>query len=212
MPQLTARHLPPVWRRVLSLAGAAAALAGCGQDPLEAASAGNVDTVPVAFVVYPFSTAAASLNTAISISNFRELRPALLTATAGGGLSLVPNFDFAVDRAADGRIRFVPSKLITDLTGAGRVLRNGLRVVSTPFDSLDAAPDGGYQRDSATVVSVGQTLAVETEPPACPNGRTFLYAKLAVDSVSATTGAIYIRGRIDPNCGYRSLRPGRPTS
>ena len=212
MPQHIARRLPSVRRLAVTLAGAAAALAGCGQDPLEAASASNAETFPVLFVVYPFSTAPASLNTAISIAGFRELRPTVATAQVAGGLALVPNFDFAVDRAADGRIRFLPSKLISDLTGAGRVLRNGMRVVNTPYDSLDAAPDGGYERDSATVVSVGQTIAVETEPPSCPNGRTFLYAKLSVDSVSAATGAIFIRGRIDPNCGYRSLRPGRPTS
>jgi hypothetical protein len=87
-----------------------------------------------------------------------------------------------------------------------------MRVVNTPFDSLDTAPEGGYQRDSATVAGVGQTLAVETEPPACQNGRTFLYAKLVVDSVSATNGGIFMRARVDPNCGYRSLRPGRPTN
>lgn len=189
-----------------------AAAAGCGNDPLEAASINNIDTIAAVFVAYPFSSAPTPLPTALSLSGIATVRPAVVTVAFGSGSLLIPNFDFAVDRLSDGRVRLLPSKLIAGLDNTGRVLRTGLQVVTTPFDSLGSAPQGTYQRDSATVVSAGQTIAVETEPAAClGSSRTFIYAKLVVDSVSAATGGVYIRARIDPNCGYRSLQPGRPT-
>lgn len=200
-------------RAALALVVGASALAGCGGDPLEAASRFNTDTVPVTYVAYPFSTAATPLPTALSISGVAPVRPAVVAVTIGSTALLVPNFDFVVDLTSDGRVRLVPSKLIAGLSTTGRVLRTGLQVVTTPFDSLAEAPRGTYQSDSATVVGVGQTIAVETEAVSCiTNSRTSLYAKLVVDSVSAATGGVYLRGRVDPNCGYRSLRVGKPTS
>lgn len=206
---------PPTRRAAAVVAGGALFAAACGNDPLEAAARFNVDNIEAVFVVFPFSTAAAPLNTAISVSTLSPVRPGVVTAQIAGGTQLVPNFEFVVDRAPDGRTRLVPSKLLAGLEGTGRfVLRTGIQVVSTPFDSLAAAPDRGtYQRDSVTVVSAGQTFVVESESPTCVAGaRTFSYSKFVVDSVSPTSGGTYMRALINLNCGFRSLRPGRPTS
>jgi hypothetical protein len=190
------------------LAGALAAV-GCGGDPLEAASRNNVDTIPATFVVYPISSAAAPLPTAVSVSGLTSVRPAIVTVPFGNTALLVPNFDFAVDRATDGRTRLLPSRLIAATEGTGRVLRTGFQVVNTPFDSLTMAPAGGYERDSATVVGARQTIVVETEPVTClGNPRSFIYAKMVIDSVSPTSGGVYIRAVVDLNCGYRTVQVG----
>lgn len=217
MPHTTTRPRVLAFRArpaALLLAAGGAALAACGQDPLEAASANNLNTIPRDLVVYPFSSAPAPLNTAVSVGGLSAVRPTVAAVLVGQNTLLVPNFDFAVDRAADGRTRLLPAKLLAGLEGTGRLLRVGIQVVTTPFDSLRSAPNSGtYQRDSVTVVGPGQTFVVEAEPASClSNARTFLYAKFVVDSVSAATGGVYVRAVINPNCGFRSLAPGRPTS
>ena len=218
LPAVRGRPARPADRRraraALTLGLGAATLVACGKDPLESASIYNADTVEVVpIVAYPYSTAATPLPTALSLTGIQPVRPAVVAATLGSGaVALVPNFDFAVDRQSDGRVRFVPSKLIAGLTTTGVTLRTGLMVVNTPYDSLTLAPNGTYQRDSATVVAAGQTLVAETERASCVGlSRTFVYSKLVVDSVSPTTGGVYMRVRVDPNCGYRSLAAGRPT-
>ena len=40
----------------------------------------------------------------------------------------------------------------------------------------------------------------------------YLYAKIAVDSVSLATRTLYLRLGLDPNCGFRSFASGIPTS
>jgi hypothetical protein len=40
----------------------------------------------------------------------------------------------------------------------------------------------------------------------------YLYAKIAVDSVTLSTRTLYLRMGVDPNCGFRSFAPGIPTS
>ena len=62
-------------------------------------------------------------------------------------------------------------------------------------------------------VSVGQTVVVQAQATAgCYGNNTFFYAKLVVDSVSATTGALAVRVFTDPSCGFTSFATGIPTS
>jgi hypothetical protein len=89
--------------------------------------------------------------------------------------------------------------------------RVGFRTVTTAFDSLRRAPTGGFTFDSAFVVTVGQTVAVESQTGGCAPTAP-LRAKLVVDSVSRATNSIFLRVLTNPNCGFRSLLPGRPTS
>lgn len=209
-PFATARSARRVPVRAASFAAVAAAAACGGRDPFAPDPALNRETVETTFLVYPLSTSAPIFASAIDLFNLRVLRPGVTVSSNAG---LVANFDFAVDRGGDGRVRLLPSKLVAGVGGSGRVLRTGFQVTSVPFDSLADAPGGTYQSDSATVILPGQTVAVETESLSCFGGvRTLLYAKLSLDSVSTTTGGVYLRARVDPNCGFRSLRPGKPSN
>lgn len=202
-------------RRLLALRAPAAAVlvgvsvAACGgEDPF--APKASLDTVLANFQVYALSTAPTLLPTAVSLYGVQSVRPAIRTS---GTL----NFDLAFDVDAAGRVRMLPPKLLVAPQGAS--LTTGMQVVAnTTFDALSRAPSGGYQYDSATVVTPGQVVAVQTQGAGtlsvvCSTTAP-LYAKLVVDSVrpAAGTQLIYLRARIDPNCGFRSLESGLPTS
>lgn len=202
-------------RRLHALrAPAAAALVGVslvscgGEDPF--AVKASLDTVLATFQVYSLSTAPTLLPTAISLYGVQSVRPAVRSS---GTL----NFDVAIDVDASGKIRLLPPKLLVAPQGAALV--TGMQIVSgSTFETLTRAPSAGYQYDSATVVTPGQVVAVQTQGAGtvsvvCSTTAP-LYAKIVVDSVRATAGtqAVYLRARIDPNCGFRSLESGLPAS
>jgi hypothetical protein len=201
-------------RRRQHAAGLAIGLmAACGGDPLAPNSSANVDTQETVFRVYPLSAATGPLPTAVNVVGLAVVQPALTTVALGQAGVIAPNFDFAVDRGADGRVRLLPAKLVAGLGGAGLTLETGFRVVAGDFAAIAAAPDGTYQADSVTTVNVGQVVVVEAQALACyGRARPNVYAKLVVDSVSAPSGLVFLRARVNPNCGFRSLQPGKPTS
>jgi len=194
-------------------AAAAVALAACGgRDPSAPNPANNADTVERQFVVYPLSTATGARGSAVDLAGLRVLRPGVTLITVGQAQIPAPNFDFAVDRAADGSVRLLPSRLVVDPGNVGRRGSTGFQVAAAPFDSIVEAPESGYASDSvATTVSVGQSVIVRAESLLCAGNqlRPQLYAKFVVEGIDAPTGAVIFRGRINPNCGFRSLRPGR---
>lgn len=198
-------------RAVAALAGTA--LAGCGGNPFAPNTAYNLDTQETVFQVYPLSTATGALRSAVNVMTLTAVRPALATVPVGQTVVIAPNFDFAVDRSADGRVRLLPSKLVAGLGAAGLSLQTGFQTVTTAFNALDEAPGSGYQTDSVTTVGVGQTVVVQVQALSCyGSARPNVYAKLVVDSVAAGSGPVYLRARVDPNCGFRSLKVGKPTT
>jgi hypothetical protein len=192
-------------------AAAAVALAACGgRDPFAPNPANNADTVERQFVVYPLSTATGPRPAAVDLSDLREVRPGV--GLIPGTTTLTPNFDFALDLGESGSVRFLPSRLIVDPGNVGRRPSTGFQTVAAPFDSIVEAPESGYTSDSvATTVTVGQSVIVRTESLRCAANqfRPQLYAKFLVENIDAATGAVILRGRVNPNCGFRSLRPGR---
>ena len=209
MPRFTPpRHhtiVPP-----LAVLAAVAGMAACGgTDPY--APIASFDTQLTPFVVYPLSTASPLLPTAISLSQSVAVRPAVRT-----NLSL--NFDVALDLDATGKVRLLPPKLVVAPQAGGSLVTGFQVLTNTTFDALSRAPNTGYQFDSATVVSPGQLVVVQTQGAgvlsAVCSPSTPMYAKLVIDSVPLVPGtgarAIYLKARIDPNCGFRSLDPGIP--
>lgn len=192
-------------------AALAVALAACGgRDPFAPNPANNADTVEQQFVVYPLATATGPRGSAVDIAGLRVLRPGVIAVGQAGVPS--PNFDFAIDRAADGSVRFLPSRLVVDPGNVGRRPSTGFQTVTAPFDSIVEAPESGYASDSvATTATLGQSVIVRTESLLCAGNqlRPQLYAKFLVETIDAATGAVILRGRVNPNCGFRSLRPGR---
>lgn len=121
----------------------------------------------------------------------------------------IDGFDFAFDIDTAGRAVLLP-------TGALRLGRaSGIRLSTTPFDSILVAPSGGYQLDSAVVVDSNSVAILHSRPSVCSFGISVVYyAKLHVLRIDATSGP---NGRridfvilTDINCGYRGLEPGLP--
>ncbi len=191
----------------LAAAALAAALAACGgRDPFAPDPANNADTQESDFRLYPLSRATGPLGSAVYLREFRVLRPGLIAIDIGRGVTVpAPNFDFAVDLAPDGRVRLLPSSLVVDVTGVGQVYRTGLQLSNTAYESIAEAPNSGYQADSAVTAAVGQSVIAQYQSGGC----TTFYAKVTVLAVDAATGAVTFRGRVNPNCGFRSLNPGR---
>ncbi|MBV9879125.1 MAG: hypothetical protein JO180_01460 [Gemmatirosa sp.] len=189
-----------------------AGVVGCGgTDPF--APVASFTTSLDSFVVYPVTGSPAAAPTAVSLYTRSAVRPALLSG-------LVLNFDLAFDVDATGRVRLLPPKQLVASTATSLV--TGAQVITnTTFDALLRAPNTGYQYDSATVVTPGQLVVIQTQGAstasvAC-SSTSPMYAKLVVDSVVPSTQipgtkAIYFRARIDPNCGFRSLDTGVPTN
>jgi hypothetical protein len=198
----------PLARRgvfVTSLAGAMIVAACGGRDPFAPDPRNNADTQQAEFLLYPLSVATGPLGSAVSLQTLSVVRPGVtIFGTVGASVS-APNFDFAVDRAPGGPVQLLPSRLVVDLTGVGQVYRTGFQVTATPFDSVVEAPASGYLADSAISVLPGQAVIVQAQSAAC----TALYAKVVVLAVDAATGGVTFRTRVNPNCGFRSLRPGR---
>lgn len=190
---------------VLAL-GAVAAACG-GRDPFAPDPARNADTQQADLTVYPLSLAVGPLGSGVDVGSLRVVRPGVIVTSNVA----VPTFDFAVDRGAGGRVRLLPAPLLVSTGDAGAGLRTGFQITATPFDSVGDAPQRGYQSDSATTVAPGQTVLVESQALACLTNRfnRTLYAKLVVLAVDSATGAVTLRARVNPNCGFRSLRPGR---
>ena len=114
----------------------------------------------------------------------------------------------ALDLDEQGRVRILlPQYVLVPLSGVPRV---GVQLTNVPFDDATLAPSRSYRYDSVTVATVGQTVYVQTPGTNC-SSTVPLYAKFIVDSVVGTDRAMFVRMRTDPNCGFRSLAPGRPT-
>lgn len=189
-------------RSLLAVAGALPLLAACsGEDPFAPKAA--FETALDSYVVYPLTGTSPLLPTALNFTTRSAVRPAV---ASDGSL----NFDLAFDVDAQGRVVLTPPKLVA--TGSRFTPVVGLQLVATPFDTLGTAPKGTYRTDSVTVVSPRQTVVVEAITAVCSSVSAPLYAKLVVDSVVGPSRAIYLRARVDPNCGFRSLLPGLPKS
>lgn len=122
------------------------------------------------------------------------------------------NFDIAFDLDASNRPVVLPVRVVGGAL-AGTLKRVGLQVVSGSFDSVEEVPATGYDTLNVKTLVPGAVLAVELQDPTdCyssynPSVLTsqFIYAKLVVDSVDASTRRIFTRRVVDPNCGYRGV-------
>ena len=197
----------PFARRAGLLVTAAALAGACGgADPFAPNPANNVDTEQSDLIVYPLGVAAGPLGSAVTLLGLGVVRPGLTSAAAAGATIPAPNFDFAVDRAPDGRVRLLPSRLVVDLTGVGQAYRTAFQTSTAQYDSIAEAPTNGYQPDTlAATVGLNEPVIVQAQTGSC----NAFYAKVVVVAIDAASGAVTLRARVNPNCGFRSLRPGR---
>jgi hypothetical protein len=125
------------------------------------------------------------------------------------------NFEVAFDIDTAGNAVVYPVKLVVASIGGSRPV--GLLKVPRPFESVLEAPSTGFETDSSLVIAPGETVVVQSPQNASGNICQFalspyIYAKIAVDSVSLTLRTLYLRTGLDPNCGFRSFATGIPTS
>ncbi len=195
-------HLRYSAAAVAALAGLAL-VTGCKDTNILTAS------LPVAtdtLVAYALTGTSARLPSALAVT----IRSTVRVDGAG-------SFDVGFDFDSAGRVIVSPVRvLVNQLSGAPQV---GIQALfTTPFDSIKSAPGGYYRPDTALVVTPGHPFVLlvsrTTASNVCLyNPNPHVYAKVVIDSTTpATTRAIYMRVVTDPNCGYRSLLPGLPTS
>ncbi|MGQ0538329.1 MAG: hypothetical protein ACT4R6_05230 [Gemmatimonadaceae bacterium] len=185
----------------LAVAAFAGALNGC-DDPI--GSRAGIGTLTDTFTVFALSGTPASAPVALSTTD-------RITVRISDNLA----FDVAFDLDPGGNVLAYPVRLVVPFRVIGGLLqqthRVGIQKAKTPFDEVMRAPSGGYNYDSITVAKAGDALVVEVQAPQCAfSFSPGLYTKIAIDSVYAATRAIRIRTVHDPNCGFRSFKPGIP--
>lgn len=116
-----------------------------------------------------------------------------------------PGWDFAVARAEGGGLVFAPRNVLLGGSSAA-----GLQRVQSPFDELEAAPEGGYVTDETVPVDSGAVYAVRSRRDPAVTVNCFRFLKLEVLSVDRSGGLVTVRYLGNPNCGRRTLRAGAP--
>lgn len=192
------RLLPTPSRRILAagLVGLAAAMLAC-QEPFRLqAQFPNFDET---FELWALSGSSPAYPSALVVAS------ATATRVEPSG-----SFDLAFDIDADGRLVVSPvSKIVQPLSGTRGV---ALQRSAASYDELLEAPTSGWLPDSTLLVNPGGVFLARVSSLACTYGASpEVYAKFSVDLVDAATRRIVLRGRINPNCGFRSLAAGLPT-
>ena len=153
-------------------------------------------------IVYALTGAPASVPTSLSF----------LSGTKHADATFA--FDVAFDLDGSNRPVILPVRVVAGAV-AGPKKRVGLQIVSGGFDALTEVPSTGYDTLNAKTVAPGAVLAVElVDPQACYSSYNLtiltsqlIYAKMVVDSVDVPGRRLFLRTVVDPNCGYRQVRP-----
>ncbi|MEW5915588.1 MAG: hypothetical protein AB1762_04250 [Gemmatimonadota bacterium] len=155
--------------------------------------------------------------TVFALSGTAPSSPVGLSTTDRIAVRLVDNiaFDVAFDVAANGTVTAYPVRLVVPFRVIGGILqethRVGIQRSSSTFDQLTRAPGSGYNYDSVTTARAGETLVIEVQASLCAfSFSPTLYTKIAIDSVIPTERRLRLRTVHDPNCGFRSFKPGIP--
>jgi hypothetical protein len=155
--------------------------------------------------------------TVFALSGTPSAAPVALSTTDRIVVRIADNigFDVAFDLNGSGSViaypvrQVVPFRVISGLLQETQ--RVGIQKATVPFDQVERAPNRGYNYDSVTVARAGETLIVEVQAAQCAfSFAPVLYTKIAIDSIFPASRAIRIRTVHDPNCGFRSFKPGIP--
>ena len=124
------------------------------------------------------------------------------------------SFDLGLEIASDSSVIFIPARLLASSLAAPP--RVGLLVDTVRvFDSITVAPTRGFVYDTATVrARPGDVVIVESSAAVCGQNSTgnTAFSKIVVDSIRLIAPPrAFLRILTNPNCGFRSLRPGLPS-
>jgi hypothetical protein len=121
-------------------------------------------------------------------------------------------FDIAFDLDPSGTPVIMTQRTVgSPLGSAGHMV--SLQKIPGTFASVTEAPTGGWIADSVLTVAVGDVFGVRANVAACQiDVSPFMYSKIVVDSVLVSERRLWVSVVTDPNCGFRSFAPGRPTN
>ncbi len=189
-PRRRIRLIPP-----LAALGAALLVLAC-EDPFKLTASRSNDSLN--FVVWAITGTPDEYPTALRIP-----QSTLVLPLPDG------NFDIAFDLNPNDSLVILPvQSVVTPLLGAHSVTFFRTAAV---FDQIVEAPINGWTADSAFVVGVGETFLVKVSGSFCQfELRQEIYAKFEVESIIPSERRARLRGKVDPNCGFRSLQDGIP--
>lgn len=177
------------------LLGALGGTAAC-DDPFKiTADSPNIDA---SFELWAMSGSPAAYPSGILVPQASEVR-----------LDAAGSFDLAFDIDADGRLLVYPvSAVVSPIAGTRTVeFQRGVGA----YNAIVEAPRTGWQADSVLTVNEGQAFLVKVTTLFCQYSyQQQVYAKFYVDSVIPAERRIKLAGRVNPNCGFRSLLSGIP--
>ncbi len=188
----------------LAVLGAAA----CG-NPF--AVTANTDVIFDTLAVYGLSEAPTNAPTALN-----TFGPQLVTTSPTTHYDLV--FDIRPDSAGNLQAYALPPKAVASFGSAGLVVDS-----TQPFEAIASAPNVPYNDSTIVPLKPGTVLIVQAMSSACSvqlvASQQFIYSKIVIDSINYTPfdeftnpagNTIYFRIVVDPNCGFRSFKEGRP--
>lgn len=202
-------HMPA--RPLVLTFGALAVLAAaaCG-NPF--AVTANTDVIFDTLAVYGLSEAPTNAPTALN-----TFGPQLVTTSPTTHYDLV--FDIRPDSTGNLQAYALPPKAVASFGSAGLVVDS-----THAFEAIASAPNVPYNDSTIVPLKPGTVLIVQAMSTACSvqlvASQQFIYSKIVIDSINYTPfneftnpagNTIYFRIVVDPNCGFRSFKEGRPT-
>ncbi len=175
--------------------GALAGTAAC-DDPFKiTADSPNIDA---SFELWAMSGSPAAYPAGILVPQASVVR-----------LDAAGSFDLAFDIDADGRLIVYPVGTVVSPIAGTRAIEFQRGVGA--YNAIVEAPRTGWQADSSLTVNEGQAFLVKVTTLFCQyDFQQQVYAKFFVDSVIPAERRIKLSGRVNPNCGFRSLLSGVP--
>ncbi len=151
------------------------------------------------FVVYAVSQTPINVPSAFNIVFFTPLR---IEPSYG--------FDLAFDIDGAGNVVLIPVRLVGGALTASRVV--GLQRANGDYDQVTLAPSSGYVYDSTLTLGLGGAAIVQIESSVCQyQVSQTVYAKMRILAIDVPKRLIGFEITYDPNCGFRSFKPGVPT-
>ncbi len=183
-------------RAALVAAFAVAALVGCGPDPFAPRADGP--TVDTNFQIWAITGSPVPYPTAFAVPQRATVR-----------LDPSGTFDIAFDITPEGKLQVLPvAKVISSLAGTRSI---GIIVSDSSYSQIASAPTSGWAADSIVELQVGQAFILQVTTQFCQfNQRQVIYGKFRVDSILPDERRARLRGRVNPNCGFRSFADGTP--
>lgn len=188
---------------------AVTAASACG-NPF--AVAATVPVIADTEAVYGLTDAPPNGPTAIN-----TFGPTLVATTATSHYDIV--FDIRPDSAGNLQAYAEPPKAVASFGSAGFVVDS-----TQAFDAIQSAPNVPYNDSTVVPLKPGTILIVQALSSGCTvqlvAAQQFIYSKIVIDSINYTPfdgftnpdgNTIHLRITVDPNCGFRSFKPGLPT-